>query len=386
MTIRLHNMHVFAGLVAFLALPACAQLGAKSRVDPATIAVYPGGEDRVSADSQREADKSDGSPCKLLRGMGGYSRGAIDLDCFQFPEDSDEPVSAMGTTLLCRPIRGEDGKVREGLSCEPVVETREGPARLDRSKLAYSKAAKDKTSRNRLTALLMKHSDDICTRELGMLTSNQATTNAALNTLATAATTTANIVTGEQAKSILTGIGTFSGATRSHLNADVYRNTVAYAISRAITLERKRLRDAIEARYDHLPANFTVDDAIRAANEYHGICSFYKGLELVLASVEGDQRTRDAEARRAQIDELEERIRKYREQRSVLKTGSPDIALYDANIAELMDRVQDLTLAAVPARSVTPTPEGNKPPTAPPVGDPPTPLTNEDRSSVDSGS
>lgn len=225
--------------------------------------------------------------------------------------------------------------------------------------LAYARAASDRVDRNRLAQILMKHSDDVCTIEMGTITANQATVNSSLNILATAATTTANIVTGNQAQQILTGVGTFAGASRSHLNADVYRNTVAYAISRAITLERQRLRELIESRYGQSRADFTVDEAIRAANQYHGVCSFYKGLELVLASVEGDQRTRAAEARRAQIEELEQQIRRYREQMLALRKEE-DRQPYQERIDELLARIQALTLAGVPVPAGTSDP--NQPP------------------------
>jgi hypothetical protein len=294
-----HGLMILTISIGAIALTGCARLGAMSRVDPLTVAVYPGGgHGQDPATSQIN--------CPLVRGVGSYSAGAINLDCFRFPEDLN--------------------------AAQP--------------RLAYARAVGSERERNRLTALLLKHSDDICVEEMGRLTSNEAAVNASLNILGTAATTTANIVTGNQAQQILTGVGTFAGASRSHLNSSVYRNTMAYAISRAITLERQRLRTAIEARYAQSPANFTVDDAIRSANEYHGVCSFYKGLELVLASVEGDQRSRDLQARRTQVDELEQQIRRYREQMRGL--SDEDAGPYRRRIEELLGRIQTLTLAMAP--------------------------------------
>ena len=291
-----------------------------SRVDPLTIAVYPGGKNPGELDKAGRGGATTVGKCHLVEGAGGYFPGAIDLDCFKFPEDG-EKLDPKNQSPNC-----------------PVLT----------SATAYARAVGCKRERNRLTALLLKHSDDICVREMGSLTADQATTNASLNILATAATTTANIVTGDQAKSILTGVGTFATASRSHINADVYRNTVAYAVSRAISIERKRLRDLIEGRYKDTVDIFTVDDAIRAANEYHGVCSFYRGLELVLASVEGDQRTRDAQMRREQIEELERQITQYRSLLSN-KAGGEDAKTYTDKIAELVDQIQRLTLAGIPA-------------------------------------
>jgi len=316
-----------------LTLQGCGRIGAMSRVDPLTVAVYPGGKNPAELPKPGTASTAATTRCDLVRGAGGYFAGAIDLDCFQFPEDRNVPKDAVlaGTA--------NNGVPQNEPNCP-------APAGFT----AYARAVGCVRERNRLTALLLKASDDICVREMGSLTADQATVNATLNILSTAVTATANIVTGEQAKSILTGAGTLATASRSHINADVYRNTVSYAVSRAIILERKRLRDQIEARYGQLTTTFTVDDAIRAANEYHGVCSFYRGLELVLASVEGDQRTRDAQMRRERIEDLERQITRYRSLLAGIKKNSgEDPKIYTDKIDELASQIQALTLADMPA-------------------------------------
>jgi hypothetical protein len=305
-------------------LSGCTRLGAMSRADPTTIAVYTGAAYRPPSRVATAVDINSRNGCVLVRAPNDFHVGAINLDCFRFPEDwSRDPTS------------GEASSDHYGQST-PL-----------RPWLAYARAASDRTARNRLTQILMKHSDDVCTVEMGRITSNQATVNASLNILSTAATTTANIVTG-QASEILTGVGTFATASRSHMNADVYRNTVAYAISRAITLERERLREQIQNRQAQDHENYTIDEAIRAVNQYHGVCSFYKGLELVLASVEGDQRTREREARRAQIDELQNQVRLFQEARQAAGPETDLGKAYQVRINALLDRIQALTLAAVP--------------------------------------
>ena len=271
-----------------------------------------------------------------MRGVGSYSRGAIDLDCFVFPEDQVQP----------------------GITPTPTA-----------GWLAYRRAAAGRTERNRLTALLLKQSDDICVEDMGRLTANEATVNTSLSVLATGATTAANIVTGDLAQQILTGVGTLAGATRSHLNSYVYRNTFAYAISRAITIERHRLRGLLEARYGLTPDQFTVDEAIRAANEYHGACSFYKGLELILASVEGDQRSRDAQARLAQIEAIDQEI--ARQNAQLLSITGDARKPYDERINSLHAQRQALVLAG--AQSPPPPRPVNPPAPQPPVTNPTTP-------------
>lgn len=323
-------------------LSGCARMGALSRVDPLSVAIYPGGgntSERPAGATPRTDD------CPLVAGVNSYSSGAVNLDCFMFPEDRPRNESSLSDREQWNLREQEEAPSNAAGSAT----TRQPPVRATRSTghttgpLAYSRAVRSPRERNRLAALLLKHSDDICVEEMGRLNSNESAVNTSLSILATAATTTSNIVTGELAQSILTGVGTLAGASRSHIAAHVYRNTFAYAVSRAITLERQRLRAQHEARRGQNTTLYTVDEAIRAVNEYHGVCSFYKGLELVLASVEGDQRSRDAQMRLAQISAIEQQIR---EQRAAMADLKPeDRAAYVTRINRLEDQKQGLVLA-----------------------------------------
>lgn len=343
-------------------LSGCGHLGAMSRVDPLSVAVYPGGE------SSRDTPNAVAGGCSTVRGVGSYSRGAIDLDCFVFPENRPQHAASQAAAAEAAFAEAAAAPSADGSS------SRVRPARASiPGQLAYARAVESKRERNRLTALLLKHSDDICVEEMGRLTANEATLNTSLSILATGATTAANIVTGELAQQILTGVGTLSGASRSHFNSHVYRNTFAHAISRAITIERLRLRGLLEARYTTNEVDFTVDEAIRAANEYHGACSFYKGLELVLASVEGDQRSRDALLRQTQIDAIDQEIR--RQQEAMERVSGDDKKPYRDAIAALNVRRSAILLAGIPAP-----PRDRETPITPPVPAPvsPTGATEED--------
>ncbi len=212
-------------------------------------------------------------------------------------------------------------------------------------KPAYQDAVSDQTARNRLVSLLMARSDTICTEEMGELSANEATTTFGLDVISTAATTAANIVTGDQARQILTGAGTLAGASRSHVSADIYRQTVSHAISRAIFLERQRLRSAIEGRFTQTHSEYVIDQAIRDVVEYHNTCSFYRGLELVLASVEGTPTERDAAERRAKIAELEQRAAWYRAQ--MVGLSGTEKETYSNRLKAILDRIDALTFARV---------------------------------------
>lgn len=279
-------------------------LHAQSRVNPVSMASYP----------VRPTDD-----CPLVQGSTGDTRvGAIDLDCFRFPEATRS---------------------------------------TDRATLAYALATKSDADRNRLTSILLKHSDDVCTLELGRLTANEAITNSALSILNTGLSTAATIVTGELANSILSGGAGFVGASRDHLNVHVYRNTIAQAVSQVITAERKKLHDDIKKNYIAKVGQWSVDEAIRSVNQYHAQCSFYKGLELLLKAADNNtdlEAYRDSLAARSRIRRIDEEIARLRREAKSL-TG--------ANKDAVEKRIADLLLE----RSRIGTSEGDAPPD--PVGE-----------------
>lgn len=280
----------------------CQRIGASSRVDPVSVARYPDGQVMPVV----SCDLGDGD-------YNGIRNVVINLDCFQFPEDRRYP------SVNSRSER----------------------------QTAYAEAVSSEAARNRLTDIILGNSNLVCTVEMGQLTGNEALVNTSLNILGTAATTAANIVTGGQASSILTGIGTLSHASRSHIAADVYRNTFSYAISRAITIERQKLLRELRARYGEKTTSFSVDEAIRLANEYHTTCSLYRGLALVLESVEGDRRSQEAQARRARIQELQDQVRQLIDQKN--RMGEANTTRIQGLIDQLNARIVQLQLADAPA-------------------------------------
>jgi len=212
-----------------VAASACNTIQAQSRVDPQTVAIYPALEA--------------GTTTTCVKKIAGDRRlGAIDLDCLYFPGQTD--------------------------------------------KLAYQKAADSKGARNRLAAILIKQSDDVCTLELGRLTANQATVNAGLGIATTAFGTAGSIVTGQLAGNILAGLASGTNATRDHLNAEVYRNALSTAVTRAITDERSKQRGTLIQNFVKDKDVYTVDQMIMDVNRYHQVCSFFTGLQLVVKAVD----------------------------------------------------------------------------------------------------
>lgn len=229
-----------AGAAALLG--GCTTLQNQSRVDPRTVANYPR-DDRIEGSTNCPTE------------IGGDTHGgAINLDCFRFPD------------------HGPNGNTAYELAVDRLVE------------------------RNRLAAILIKHSDDVCTQELGRLTANEAITNTALATVASTLSGIATIVTGAHAKEIFAAGSGLATASRSHVNAHVFRNVLSTAISRAIHIERDKQRGAIQAQLAKDPTVYNVDQMVVEVNAYHQTCSFYRGLTLVLEAVD---RTKFEESDRA---------------------------------------------------------------------------------------
>ncbi len=283
---------------AGMILSGCETLQAQSRVDPQTVAVY------------TQLSGNTGS-CNAAKLESDNRTGAINLDCLRFPDTA---------------LNKHDGG------------------------LAYAQAQKDPVARNRLGAILMKQSDDICTLELGRLTANEAIANTGLSIATSALSAAGSIVTGTLAQSILAGGAGLANASRDHINAEIYRNTLSTAVSRAIQNDRDRQRALIAARATATPAAYNVDEMIMDVNRYHQTCSFYRGLGLVVQAVERTRSTYSEERRMMEntINELDVRIGRIDDQLASLKKDDPRRAglatqrgLLDEKLTEILKRRAD---------------------------------------------
>lgn len=232
-------------LAVSILITGCQSLQVQSRADPHTVAVYPGGARDYVQKNGRTIVADESGPCPFVGTIGDRKNGAINLDCFRFPEDA----VASGNTAT-----------------------------------AYARATQAPTYRNRLTSILMKQSDDICTVELSELTADEAIANTALSSATTALAAASTIVTRGLAKTILSGAAATTSGVQGHVNVHIYRNQISQAVGQAISAERNKLKEEILKHYGDNLSKWTVDDAIRDVNEYHRTCSFYKGLELLLAA------------------------------------------------------------------------------------------------------
>lgn len=255
-------------LGAIILLSGCARLGAAARVDPPIIARYPVSAGCTAVNNEPK-DKA-------------IKQGAIDLDCFKFPEANGDFVANSDSQQIAGRLVG--GTVTKPAVANGVISMTITDAKVNADVPAYDLAVSDRGARNRLTSILLSQADEICVKDSAAIIANEAATNGILNILTTGLASAGSVVTGERAKTILAGTAGFISGSRDHINAAIYRNQVSQAITAASGAERKRLRDAIDARRAEEVTSFSVDDMIRMVNEYHQACSFYKGLELALTT------------------------------------------------------------------------------------------------------
>jgi len=245
------NIKFLAIITMSLAGSGCARMGT-ARVEPVTMAVYPGAKCLQARQPRSaiwgEANLADSRP------------GAVDLGCFQFPEDWDP----------------ENDDIRDTT--------------------AYIKAVADATGekRNRLAAILLKQADDVCTSEKALMLVRQAQANGTLSIATTGLSTASAVVTGDLAKSILAGGAALASGSRDHINTHGYRNQIIQTVTKAIDTERLRLYGLINPNLTKGTAAYSVDVMIRDVNAYHQACSFTMGLQIVMESVE----------RRAEYDKM----------------------------------------------------------------------------------
>lgn len=230
----------------------------------------------------------------------GDQKFAIDLGCFEFdPKNDTETAYRMATS-----------------------------GNMETQRIA----------RNRLEAVLINQANLVCEQEKGAIYGNKAATSGILDFFASGLSITSTIVGGEQAKSILSGLAGLSTATRTNIDANVYQNQLVSAITKVMDAELARILTIMEAKRGSSVADYSTDDMIRRANEYHQGCSFQKGVQLLL----------DAAVNKEGVDRIIEGINlrtavnNLREQRDLLdRLGTPEA---DAKVKELDTKLGELIL------------------------------------------
>jgi hypothetical protein len=106
---------IVAGSVLIANLSGCGTVtdavGAASRVDPHTVAAY------HHDVNYKDEDAYDMEKCDPIRSTGDNNPGALNLDCFHFPEDQNLQTSADGKTAYKKAVSDRrDGYYRNRLA------------------------------------------------------------------------------------------------------------------------------------------------------------------------------------------------------------------------------------------------------------------------------
>ncbi|CAO1654171.1 hypothetical protein NYA22BAC_02685 [Parasphingorhabdus sp. NYA22] len=264
-------------------------LGSKARINPNMVASY----DR----DNKGAWKQD---CPLVYGDTTSWKGAINLSCFKFPNDSESAYQvAAGYIVPAKmPLMFQANGIFPPVAAVAAKPVAAGPKAKVPKVAAVAPAAvapvgtqkpvptKDVHTyyRNRLEEVLIKRSQDICTIEKGRIFANEATTNAGLGILTTGLSTVSSIVSGDLAKSILAGGAAFTSSSRDHLNANIWKNQLTTAITNAIDVTRLELLGKIAENRSKTVYEYNVDEMIRMVNQYHQACSFGTGLQSLMTA------------------------------------------------------------------------------------------------------
>jgi len=153
-------------------------------------------------------------------------------------------------------------------------------------KTFYTEAEKSEQARNRFQEALIDVSNDACNKHKARIVGLAAGADFALSEVTTLLAGAGAIVTGETAARILSGGAGISNATRANMNEVFYQNFVTTAIVKAIEGEREQKILVLDGLKTKSMKDYSADDVVRRVNEYHEMCSFYRGLVALTAAAE----------------------------------------------------------------------------------------------------
>ena len=276
----------------------------------------------------------------------------VDRPWWDSRETYDPPEDCRDMLDLATYVFPEDMKTAPARNPEPCERNRPGhqaTARGDET-LAYVRATLSADDRDRLQDKLLALSNRECEKHHSAIVGTNTGANFGLATLTSLFSGGATAFAAASTKSALAGIATLLGATRAHFNENVYRQLFVGTILQAINDDRQsallniydkrrypvpdKVKDdprlkglAIEAIADDgAPAakgageeinseaeaqdvaprlHYSIDEAVRDAENYHDRCSFYQGLVRVAVTVQEASPCVTARQRRDQIlDEI----------------------------------------------------------------------------------
>ncbi len=135
--------------------------------------------------------------------------------------------------------------------------------------------------RNETQSEMLMQSDRLCDRYLASVFGTHAGLNLQMDVAGSLLSGGSAIANGIAARNLAAGAA-MVGATKSHIDANVYQGQVATAINLVVRKNRDAMRETIRGNQACSPDAYTPVRAVQDALIYHNACSFEFGLgELV---------------------------------------------------------------------------------------------------------
>ena len=124
--------------------------------------------------------------------------------------------------------------------------------------------------RNETQSEMVLQADRLCDRYLASIFGEQAGNALSMDVAGSLLSGGAAIASGNSARNLSAGAALL-GATKSHINADVYQNQVATAINLLIRKKRNAARSVIRNNQSCSVARYPAADAVRDVVTYHNM-------------------------------------------------------------------------------------------------------------------
>lgn len=160
---------------------------------------------------------------------------------------------------------------------------KDGETYVDTNHPEFQKALKDandRTKKQKMAFMLMSLSDESCEQHKSLIISNSNTWNIGTGTVTSLLAGLGTVVGGESAKAALSAGAALSNSSRSLVNEQVYANSLATSVLRAIELKRDAVKKQIYAglKDDKSAKNYSAYQMIYDIDYYHQQCSFMVGM------------------------------------------------------------------------------------------------------------
>lgn len=168
-------------------------------------------------------------------------------------------------------------------------------------------------TRDRALNKLMLLSDDMCSVHQSNVLSNASTWNVGTGSVTNLLAGIAALGSNSASQANYAAGAVFSNSTRSLVNSEVYMQSLATTIIRAIETLRKERRGAVEQRMkSDNEVVYSFENGYRDVQQYHQACSFYLGISEV---------SRAVDARADKSDDAQLAVIKLQNMRSLLIAG-----------------------------------------------------------------